>query len=100
MWAPRSDAHTEDWSAGRDDSTMPWFAKMDYVEYYSYDEMDDSFDLKWRDDFKYLDKTKWKVSQNEGFDQNLATYMDTQVYIDVNAGIVLKMDHNPSAVVE
>ena len=51
MWAPRWDAHTEDWSKGRDESTMPWLAKMDWVEYYSWDAQTDSFNLEWRDDF-------------------------------------------------
>jgi len=27
----------EDWGAGRDDSTMPWYTRYDYVEAYDYD---------------------------------------------------------------
>ena len=75
MWAPRSDAHTEDWSAGRDDSTMPWFARCDWIEYHEWDSTTGSFELKWRDDFNSLDLSKWKIADNEGFDQNLATYV-------------------------
>ena len=50
LWAPRSDAHEADWSAGRDDTTMPWFAKCDYIEYYSWSG-DDEFEFEWREDF-------------------------------------------------
>ena len=77
MWAPTFDAHKDDWSKGRDESTMPWTASCDYIEYYRYDSQSDDFVLGWRDDFNYLDSSKWKVSDNEGFDQNLATYKNT-----------------------
>lgn len=93
MWAPRSDAHTEDWSAGRDDSTMPWYAKCDYIDYYSWFEDEDDFSFQWRENFETLDSSKWTVAQNAGFDQNLATYMDTQVFVE-DGWVVLKLDHN------
>ena len=64
LWAPRYDAHDEDWSVGRDESTMPWYAKVDYVEYYSWDAATDSFVFEWRDDFDSLDESRWMV-QND-----------------------------------
>ena len=93
LWAPRSDAHTEDWSAGRDDSTMPWYAKCDYIDYYSWNSETDDFQLEWSEQFDELDPAKWTVAQNVGFDQNLATYMDTQVFME-DGHVVLKLDHN------
>lgn len=91
MWAPDWYAHTEDWSKGRDDSTMPWFAKCDYIEYHSWDADTDTFEHQWTEDFDTLDLKKWKVAQNEGFGENLATYMDTQVYAE-DGQVVLKLD--------
>ena len=56
MWAPRSDAHPEaDWNKGLDESTFPWYAKMDWVEYYSWDSSSDDFQLQWHDNFDWLD---------------------------------------------
>ena len=82
MWAPRWDAHDEDWSAGRDDSTMPWYAKLDYVEYWSYDQATGQFNQEWVDNFDTLDPNMWTISHEKGFDENLSTYMNTQVYIE------------------
>ena len=64
MWAPRYDAHDEDWSVGRDESTMPWYTKVDYVEYHYYDSATDSFVFAWRDEFDSLDESKWKVQDD------------------------------------
>lgn len=101
LWVPRYDAHEEDWSVGRDDSTMPWYAKFDYVEYYSWDPATDSFHLAWRDDFDYLDEQRWKVQDDTStFDQSLSTYVKSQVYTD-DSQLVLKLEksgvnnHNP-----
>ena len=83
MWAPRSDAHEEDWSVGRDDTTMPWFAKVDYFEYYEYVESDDSFKLNWRDDFNTIDSNDWTIADdNSTFDQSLSTFVKSQAYVD------------------
>lgn len=43
MWVPRADAHPVDWSKGRDDSSFPWYAKVDWVEYSSYDAHSNDF---------------------------------------------------------
>ena len=51
--------------------------------------------LDWRDDFNSLDGSKWNVSNNEGFDQNLATYMTTQVSVD-SGNLVLTLDKTQS----
>ena len=77
MWAPDVHAHTEDWSAGRNDSTMPWYAKADWVEYYSWDSESDTFKLEWRDDFDWLDTGRWSIGDNQAWDGNLARFMSS-----------------------
>ena len=87
FWAPRADAHAsdfqQDWSAGRDDSTMPWQAVYDFVEAYDYNSATGGFELAWRDDFDgtSLDTTKWSAANNVGWDQNLSTFMSSQVSV-------------------
>jgi len=44
---------------GRDDSNIPYYTDVDYVEVWNYDQTNDSFNLNFRDDFDYLDTTKW-----------------------------------------
>jgi hypothetical protein len=59
----------DDWGSGRDDSTMPWYAKYDFVETYTYDQESDSFSLNWRDDFSgELDPKRWRISDNWSFE--------------------------------
>ena len=96
MWAPRADAHDVDWSAGRDDSTMPWYAKVDWIEYHAWDPNTDTFNFQWRDDFDSFDYSKWAIANNFGFDQNLSTYMNTQVYTQ-DGQLVVKLEKNPQS---
>lgn len=98
LWAPRSDAHTEDWSAGRDDTTMPWYLKCDYVEYSSWDSSSDTFSFEWREDFNKLDTGKWKVANDEGFDQNLSTYKNSQVFVEDGKLVLKNEPYQPWAV--
>ena len=92
MWAPDVNAHTEDWSKGRDESTMPWLAKMDWVEYYSWDAQTDSFNLEWRDDFDQQSLgDRWNVTDGLAWDGNLSKFLSSQVYIS-NGELVLKLD--------
>ena len=79
MWAPRWDAHTEDWSKGRDESTLPWLAKMDWVEYHSWDPHTDTFNLEWRDDFNFLDHHRWSVTDGLAWEGNLSKFEASQV---------------------
>ena len=82
MWAPRYDAHPVDWSKGRDDASFPWYAKLDWLEYSSYDAHTDDFSMAWHDSFDWLDQSRWAVADNMGWDQNLSTYMASQVYVE------------------
>ena len=81
-WSTRSDEHPpEDWHAGFDDSTMPFHALYDYVEAYDYNQSTGEFELRWRDDFDYLDYSRWAVIDNKGWDTNLSTFMASQVSV-------------------
>ena len=95
MWAPASNAHAgSDWHAGFDDSTMPWYAMMDSVEYHSWNPATNDFDFEWADDFSSFDTNKWVVSNDKGFAENHATYKYGQVYV-ADGNLVLKMEKDP-----
>ena len=70
---------------------MPWHAKYDYVEAYDYDVNTDTFTLRFRDDFDFLDESIWKVSHNAGFEQNSSRFMWTHTYV-TEGQLVLEMD--------
>ena len=54
MWLPRSDAHDVDWHKGFDESTLPWYTKVDWFEYSSWNQEKDSFEVEWQDDFDWI----------------------------------------------
>ena len=88
FWTPQWD----DWGRGRDDSTMPWYAKYDFVETYEYDKASDSFSLRWRDDFEGpLDMNRWRISDDWSFEQNTSTFVTEHVYTN-DGNLILKMD--------
>ena len=97
LWCPRYDAHDEDWSVGFDESTLPWYVKVDYVEYHYYDSATDSFVLSWRDEFDQLDESKWRIQHDDStFNESLSTYQRSQVYVE-DSQLVLKLDRTPSS---
>merc|ERR1711974_534137 len=86
FWTPM----WNDWGGGRNDSTMPWFARYDYVEAYDWSETE-GFTLRFRDDFDTLDYTRWRVSENWGFNDNSSLFVEEHTYVE-NGNLVLKMD--------
>lgn len=92
FWTPQWD----DWGGGRDDSSMPWYAKYDFVETYEYDQESDSFSLRWRDDFQGpLDMNRWRISDDWSFEQNSSTFVTEHVYTR-DGNLILKMDKTKS----
>jgi len=71
----------EDWGAGRDDSTMPWYTRYDYVEAYDYDVNTKQYTLRFRDDFDTLNEDIWNVSNNWSFNDNSSTFMENHTYV-------------------
>ena len=87
FWTPTWD----DWGHGFDPAGMPWYARYDFVETYTYDESMKQFNLKWRDDFDSFDESRWLKSDNWGFDSNSTTFWASQVSVEDGA-LVLKME--------
>lgn len=59
------------------DATMPWYTRYDWVEVYDYNSWNDSFTLKWRDDFNRLDLDRWFVSKGWAFDMNSSLFVES-----------------------
>ena len=55
FWTPQFPA----WQQGFNDADMPWHAMYDFVEIWDYNKKLRNFTLRWRDDFDYLDLTRW-----------------------------------------
>ena len=53
----------------------------DYVEVYNYNKKTRMFDLHWRDDFDFMDLTRWEPSNNFGFTDNSTTFFGSQVFV-------------------
>ena len=70
FWTPQF----PQWQVGFNDADMPWHAMYDYVEIYNYNKKTRMFDLHWRDDFDFLDLTRWEPSNNYGFTDNSTTF--------------------------
>jgi len=79
---------------GLDDSSMPWYTHVDYVEAYDYDEFTGQFILRFRDDFDTLDENIWRVSEESNFKVNpLNSSIFTKNHAYVSDGkLVLKLD--------
>ena len=86
LWTPQF----PQWQVGFDDVDMPWYAMYDFVEVYTYNKKTRQFDLHWKDDFDYLDLTRWEPSDNFGFTDNTTTFFGTQVFVE-QGNLVLQM---------
>ena len=75
------------------DATMPWYTRYDWVEVYDYNSWNDSFTLKWRDDFNTLDLDRWFRSDGWSFDLNSSLFLASNTYVE-NGKLVLKMEVN------
>ena len=69
---------------------MPWAALYDFVEVYTYNKKTHMFDLHWRDDFDYLDLSRWEPSDNFGFTDNTTTFFASQVFVQ-QGNLILQM---------
>ena len=69
FWTPEFDY----WGRGRNDSTMPWYARYDYVEAWDYNVDTQQFSLRFRDDFDFLDESIWRATYG-GFESNSSTF--------------------------
>lgn len=65
IWASESVEWTGEW----DDSVLPVYQFVNYVEYKAYNSTTKTFEAGWRDDFNTLDTTRWSKA-NWTFDSN------------------------------
>ena len=86
FWTPQF----PQWREGFNDASMPWAALYDFVEVYTYNKKTRMFDLHWRDDFDYLDLSRWEPSDNFGFTDNTTTFFASQVFVQ-QGNLVLQM---------
>ena len=85
FWTPTFDK----WGNGFSNTGMPWYAKYDYVETYTWN--GSGFDFHWRDDFDSFDDSRWYKSDGWSFAGNSTTFYASQVYTEGGA-LVLKME--------
>jgi len=78
---------------GRDDSNIPYYTDVDYVEVWNYDLTNDSFNLNFRDDFDYLDTTKWSSIDSVTWEEQGSIFKEENAYIK-NGQLHLKLDKN------
>jgi len=92
----------ENWNRDFDPVDFPWYAKYDFVEVWDYvppeqwdttdgANVDHPFEFSWRDDFNSFDDSRWKKSENWSFNDNLVTFMESNVYTE-DGSLVLKLE--------
>ena len=74
FWTPQTGV----WSEGFSPHDMPWYAKYDYVETYTWN--GSGFDFHWRDDFDSFDESRWKKADGWGYDWAHCYWHAEQVY--------------------
>ena len=79
------------WGGGLNDDSMPWYAEYDWVQVETYDERTKSFNFHWKDEFDYIDRSRWEVAWNGGFPMNTCEWSHDNVYTR-DGSLVLKME--------
>ena len=78
---------TPAWVGVIDESAMPAYQYVDWVEYSRYDEVTQKFIKQWRDDFNGFNPLRWKKG-NWTFDGNEVDFIEENVYVE-NGHLVL-----------
>ena len=89
FWSPEWD----DWGSGFNAKTMPWFARYEYIEAYDWDKATDTFSLRFRDDFDWLNHNIWRVSDKHYFNENSSYFVEEHTYVE-DGKLVFKMDNH------
>lgn len=84
------------WNNKFSEEGLPWQAKYDFVETYTYNAYSNGFDFHWRDDFNTFDTSKWYKSDNWGFEGNSTLFVADQVTV-ADGNLVLTLDHAKNA---
>jgi hypothetical protein len=72
---------------------MPTYTHIDYVEVYSYDEAEKSFDLEYRDDFNSLNYDMWNKANGQTWIDIVSTFEEDNVYVE-DGHLLLRLDKN------
>lgn len=76
IWASDSVEWTGEW----DDSVLPVYQFVNYIEYKSYNSSTKTFEAGWRDDFNSFDETRWSKA-NWSFDTNRVDFVPENVVV-------------------
>jgi hypothetical protein len=79
-----------------DPEALPVHTKFDYVEVYSYDEVEKSFYLNFRDDFDYFDDNIWDKADHYTYSdhENASTHMEENISFTEDGHLSLKLAVN------
>ena len=83
----------DDAGAGWDDSEMPYYTFIDYVEVYHYDASENSFWLNFRDDFDSLDPERWDRDDDITWDEVDSIFKKENAYVK-NGHLELVLNKN------
>ena len=87
IWSSES----PEWVGPWDDSILPVYQFVNYIEYQSYNAETDEFEPAWRDDFDSFDTTRWNKA-NWSFDTNRVDFLPENVVVQ-NGILVLALTH-------
>ena len=87
IWSSES----PEWVGPWDDSILPVYQFVNYIEYQSYNTENGEFEPSWRDDFNSFDTTRWNKA-NWSFDTNRVDFLPENVVVQ-NGILVLALTH-------
>lgn len=76
LWASES----KEWAGAWDDSVLPVYQYINYIEYKSYNIKKKKFEKGWRDDFNSFDSTRWGKA-NWTFDTNRVDFVAENIAV-------------------
>jgi endo-1,3-1,4-beta-glycanase ExoK len=87
LWSHES----ADWVGAWDDSVLPVYQFVNYIDYKSYNADTDSFEDAWRDDFDSFNSARWGKA-NWTFDQNRVDFAEENVIVK-DGILILALTH-------
>merc|ERR1719510_2155891 len=78
---------------GWDDTQVPYYTDIDYVEVYRYDEAEREFKLNFRDDFTNMDPERWTVADDKTWEAMDSIFKKENASVE-GGRLRLKLDRN------
>jgi hypothetical protein len=85
----------EDAGAGWDDSEVPYYTRVDYVEVHTYYPEQKAFELTFRDEFDSYDPERWGKADGKTWHEMDSTFVKQNAYVE-QGRLQLKLDKNPN----